>query len=91
MLITIITFQRLQQVSLIAVLLTLLLAATASAALVNRKISGVMPAFGDAEYSQINPDGPFLNQKLPILIKQLTIYPNLTTTTHVTDHIPMHG
>jgi len=45
---------------LTAVLLTLLLTITASAELVNRKISGTMPSFGDAEYSQISPDGQYI-------------------------------
>ncbi|HMQ53488.1 MAG TPA: hypothetical protein PKD98_15510, partial [Anaerolineae bacterium] len=42
---------------LIALLLTLLLATTAGATLINRKISGVMPPFGEVLDFKISPDG----------------------------------
>ncbi|MBI1880854.1 MAG: DPP IV N-terminal domain-containing protein [Chloroflexi bacterium] len=52
--------QRLQWAGLSVLLLTLLLTATASADLVNRKISGTMPSFGGVfgvPSAQISPDG----------------------------------
>ena len=52
-----------RRAGLTALWLGLLLIATASlvsAVQINRKISGVMPAFGDAEYSEISPDGQYV-------------------------------
>lgn len=49
--------RRLQWTGLSVLFLTLLLVATASADLVNRKISGTMPAFGEVSDVEISPDG----------------------------------
>lgn len=48
--------RRLRLAGMFALLLTALLTITASANLANRKISGTIPAFGDAEHSLISPD-----------------------------------
>lgn len=54
--------RRWQTAALIALLLMLLLSATASATLANRKISGTMPPFGDVVdgYFDISPDGQYV-------------------------------
>lgn len=52
--------RRLPWAGLITMLLMVVLTATASADLTNRKISGTMPAFGDAEFSFISPDGQYV-------------------------------